>query len=406
MALVNTPDVTGIRVLTLAGPAVSSLFGAAFLCVWLRWKRFRYLPWLSLGFSVFTAASLSQILMLPRDIGMNALVSACLYLLAVLFVIKGCLMRVGLRSHYLLDLAAFVLILIGLAHYFYVDRNLQARIYILNLGIGILFLITAIRVGSVAQKTVDRSLFGVLLLFAFHFVPRTFLSMRHIGSVSDPNAFAQTSFWAWLNLSFVIFGVLLGVTLLATAASDVVTTLSKHAWTDPLTGLLNRRGFEESAGQQMAKVPLGAFAIVVCDVDGFKLINDAHGHAGGDRVLVRIAGVLSENIRNSDVLGRLGGEEFVLLLSGLNLPDAYALVERLREAIKATRFGLGELSKRRITASFGIVEHREGEPLESAIHRADEMLYAAKRSGRNKTVADGLRSGLSLAVGADGARVD
>ena len=105
-------------------------------------------------------------------------------------------------------------------------------------------------------------------------------------------------------------------------------------------------------------------------------------------MLAKVAGLLSENLRFSDKAARFGGEEFVVLLSDVHREEALALIERLRRVIEDTRFGSGGLRRRRITASFGIAEYRAGEDLEEAIRRADAMLYAAKRNGRNQALVD------------------
>jgi diguanylate cyclase (GGDEF)-like protein len=134
----------------------------------------------------------------------------------------------------------------------------------------------------------------------------------------------------------------------------------------------------------------------VCDIDHFKTINDSCGHADGDTVLVKVAELLRENLRRGDEVARFGGEEFVMLLSDIHREDARDLIERLRHAIEATRFGSGSLRRRRITASFGIAEYRVGEDLEDVIRRADKLLYVAKRNGRNSALVDWLRLELQV----------
>jgi diguanylate cyclase (GGDEF)-like protein len=178
--------------------------------------------------------------------------------------------------------------------------------------------------------------------------------------------------------------------MIAAVVFDVIDELHGRATVDPLTGLLNRRGFEEALLKQVARAKGKSFSIAVCDIDNFKLINDSYGHAEGDAVLAKVAALVSENLRFSDKAARFGGEEFVLLLSDIHREDALELIERLRRVIEGTRFGSGGLRRRRITASFGIAEYRAGEGLEDAIRRADSMLYAAKRNGRNQALMDWL----------------
>jgi diguanylate cyclase (GGDEF)-like protein len=369
------------------GPAIALLFTGAFLGVWSRWRRLRYLLWLASTFFLFSTAALSQILLIPRDFGLNAVISCILYTAAVLVFADGLLMRMGLRSDYLLNFTGALLVIGGVSYFFYIDRNLHARIYILNFGLAALLLRTALKIGRAANTRIDRALSWTLLVFALQFFPRTILSLGYIGNRRDLAALTQSPFWIWLNFSFIIFTVVLGLMLLAVVVSDIVRTLHQNANTDPLTGLLNRRGFEEFVDRQVLKTRPRVLSLIIFDIDDFKSINDSYGHHGGDAVLTQVASLVQRNIRASDAVARLGGEEFVVLLSNLDRGDVYAFAERLRNEIAHTRFGSDGLSSHTVTASFGVVEFRSGEDLDEAVRRADEMLYSAKRSGKNRTLA-------------------
>jgi diguanylate cyclase (GGDEF)-like protein len=383
----TSSSVAGIRVLTLLGPAIALLFTAAFLGVWSRWRSLRYLLWLASTFFLFSTAALSQILLIPRDFGLNAVISCILYTAAVLVFADGLLMRMDLPSDYLLNFAGAFLVIGGVSYFFYVDRNLHARIYILNFGLAALLLRTALKIGRAANTRIDRVLSWTLLVFALQFFPRTILSLGYIGNRRDLAALTQSPFWIWLNFSFIIFTVVLGLMLLAVVVSDIVRTLHQNANTDPLTGLLNRRGFEEFVDRQVLKTRPHVLSLIIFDIDNFKSINDLYGHPGGDVVLTQVASLVQRNIRASDAVARLGGEEFVVLLSNLDRGGVYAFAERLRNEIAHTRFGSDGLSSYTVTASFGVVEFRSGEDLDGAVRRADEMLYTAKRSGKNRTLA-------------------
>ncbi len=162
--------------------------------------------------------------------------------------------------------------------------------------------------------------------------------------------------------------------------------LNQKMLSDPLTEMLNRRGLQLAGERELARYDRFGqdFALVVADLDHFKRVNDTYGHAGGDLVLTRTAALLQLYLRQADVLGRLGGEEFVLLLPGTELSGARLLVERLRMALEETAFPLGE-DGLQITSSFGITftGGRKGLSWTSLLHEADQALYAAKRAGRN-----------------------
>ena len=160
---------------------------------------------------------------------------------------------------------------------------------------------------------------------------------------------------------------------------------------DPLTGLHNRRFFEETAERDIAratrkKEPL---AIVMLDIDHFKVINDTHGHVIGDRVLTHVAGVLRANVRSSDLLCRFGGEEFVAVLSGTALPAAMHAAEQWRSAIAGSGTDAGGGTTVSCTISIGIamLGYETGESTSSVLRRADAALYEAKRAGRDRVVA-------------------
>lgn len=158
--------------------------------------------------------------------------------------------------------------------------------------------------------------------------------------------------------------------------------LERLATTDTLTGLPNRRRLEEACELQMARVKRyqEKLSVVIVDVDHFKSVNDTHGHQVGDQVLKHVAEVLSTTVRESDFVGRWGGEEFMVLCPNTKAADARLVAEKLRAAIAGHAFPV--VGKK--TASFGVAELARGEALEKAVERADEALYQAKESGRNR----------------------
>lgn len=148
---------------------------------------------------------------------------------------------------------------------------------------------------------------------------------------------------------------------------------------DPLTSLQNRRGF--LAALREVHPSSRGDGLLLVDLDHFKLVNDALGHAAGDRTLIDVAGLLTRSVRTDDVVARLGGEELAILLPHTPLSEAERLANRLREEIAAA--GLGRPDSP-LTVSFGVAMARDGEAWEGWLARADAALYAAKASGRNR----------------------
>ena len=153
---------------------------------------------------------------------------------------------------------------------------------------------------------------------------------------------------------------------------------------DPLTQLSNRRDAlgilkQEQARAERNKEP---FAIILCDVDHFKQINDQYGHNAGDTVLVELAKIFSQNIREVDCVARWGGEEFIILLNDVTAAQAEIVAERLRARIVDHKTE-SETSSIRVTASFGIAQVTAQCSFERVLSNADAALYDAKASGRN-----------------------
>lgn len=172
-----------------------------------------------------------------------------------------------------------------------------------------------------------------------------------------------------------------------TASVNLAAELRAQAQTDYLTGALNRRSFISHLGAQFERLrrhPELQAAVMIVDVDHFKQVNDNFGHAVGDQVLRHITGLMQGAVRRGDQLGRYGGEEFALLLPDTGLDAAVQLAERLRQAIERHPMQRGEL-RVPVTVSIGVSLLDRNDPAaESTLLRADEALYAAKRSGRNR----------------------
>ncbi|PKN07434.1 MAG: GGDEF domain-containing protein [Deltaproteobacteria bacterium HGW-Deltaproteobacteria-8] len=156
--------------------------------------------------------------------------------------------------------------------------------------------------------------------------------------------------------------------------------------TDRLTGLANRRRLEEALQTEVLRARRYGkpFSVILLDIDHFKKINDQFGHQAGDNVLIAIAGLLTRTARETDVAGRYGGEEFLLVCPETVVQVVAALAERLRVEFTTTDFPLvGQ-----VTSSFGVAEFIQGDSVESLVERADQALYRAKGSGRNCVEVD------------------
>jgi len=161
----------------------------------------------------------------------------------------------------------------------------------------------------------------------------------------------------------------------------------KKAYTDPLTQTHNRTSFDDSIKREMSLAIRNtqSLSLIFLDIDHFKAINDTYGHECGDTTLVLSAKWIKESLRDSDIVFRYGGEEFVMLLNGTDANGAELLAERIRASIENHTIAYGmEILK--ITASLGVSTLRDNDTLKSFVQRADKAMYIAKNKGRNQVV--------------------
>jgi diguanylate cyclase (GGDEF)-like protein len=157
--------------------------------------------------------------------------------------------------------------------------------------------------------------------------------------------------------------------------------------TDPLTGAANRRSFNEHCRGQIARIdtgdqsPAGELALIMADIDHFKLVNDRYGHEAGDNALIVFVQTMRERTRDDDLVVRLGGEEFCVVLPGSSADEAMQVAERIRTAFCETDINGIDT---RLSSSFGVACWRPGQDVDDLLRGADRALYRAKHNGRNR----------------------
>jgi diguanylate cyclase (GGDEF)-like protein len=222
----------------------------------------------------------------------------------------------------------------------------------------------------------------------------------------DPVVFAS---WLWLILFDLPLPILALLLIAAWRERDrILAEVSRLSMTDVLTGALNRRGFLEGAATSIAQAQRSGLpaALIMFDIDKFKAINDGYGHHAGDEVLCNVAKALALSMRPGDLLGRVGGEEFVVFLYDSSVADGVLIADRLRVHVRMDAphpAGAG----RRVTVSGGVAPVRGGFEPETALLRAmtmaDDALYVAKREGRDRIEAAqaGANAGVGPSASAD-----
>lgn len=187
------------------------------------------------------------------------------------------------------------------------------------------------------------------------------------------------------NFSFVFFGInlILVIIIIFLIKTYVQDTLEYSVDYDGLTEIYNRRYFNEALNREIQKSERynSNLSLIMFDIDHFKKVNDTYGHAVGDSVIMKLANLVKSNIRKSDILARIGGEEFAIIASETSADNAFVLAEKIRKIVQKHRFKHAG----KITISLGVTQYILGDSIDTIYKRADVAMYKAKEGGRNRS---------------------
>ncbi|MEP0190587.1 MAG: diguanylate cyclase [Erythrobacter sp.] len=267
------------------------------------------------------------------------------------------------------------------------EENVIFEVMIANSTLGVVFVIGSLLMSQIAKRSIlDNVILAIWVLVAAQSFIRPPLSFV-FDNLLFTNAIVDIHFHAVLYWVLGFVGLGLSAVLFAASFKVYVADLHEHASMDGLTNLPNRKKFESSVSELLRpnNQSDAIFSLVVCDLDNFKGINDRWGHQTGDHVLRIFADLLKKSTRASDIVGRIGGEEFCVLVKSPDANAGYSLAERVR-SICPTLVDETIPSGVRISSSFGVSIVANGESYASAFARADRALYEAKHAGRNRVV--------------------
>jgi len=385
-------------IIAFINPSVCVVLAAALLVFWNNQRQRSYIAVLSAAFALLAIGFTMQFISVQSGGWVSRLFANSMLVFGATTLVVGMLGRVGRRPPVGILSLLVGTTLFGYCWYLLVEPSLVARVMIINFAGGFLVLLLAAELWKAGSRnSIDRFLFWLLTVWGIQFFVRTALVVAYEGGeIADSNMFASF-YWVTLTFSLAFFLLIYAVAIVAAIAIDLQDELRAEAFTDPLSGLLNRRGFnkrlEQALSDARAKgVPL---ALIVVDLDHFKEVNDRFGHDIGDSAIVSFSNCLRDVASSDHVAGRMGGEEFAILLSGADVRMARLFAEGLRTNFAALEVP-GLPSGHVLTASFGVALLKAGEDREDLLKRADRALYRAKSEGRDRVVVcsngDGVRS--------------
>ncbi|RWO79157.1 GGDEF domain-containing protein [Mesorhizobium sp.] len=378
---------SGANFILLINLSVAGLLAASFMAVAFHDVGRAPARWLAFGYLLGMAYSAIEFSIPAFSHARLPVVAAFAVFLAATIAFNG-----GLARKYGVALPwkpmLLFLLTTTIAVYFVQDLPRQSLIRIMayQLPYAVMQFVGLAIVWSSRQKLarLDRILMAVLAASGLQFASKPFIAHALGGWGANPQAYLQSNYALVSQSLGTVFALALALLMLAILVRDVLAEVTSKSETDTLSRLLNRGGFTRHAelavlGAMRQGVPV---ALVIADLDHFKSVNDSFGHASGDRVIETFAGFLREAAAAHHVAGRIGGEEFAIILPGTNLAAARLFAEGTRSAFGGLPID-GLPADSRCTASFGVAELHPSEDFADLMRRADQALYQAKNAGRD-----------------------
>lgn len=368
----------------LLPPFVMGVFAVAFFVLWLNRPQFKAAILLAVSYAVGMVAfgleasySIIQFGAYLSFFG-DVLYTICSALFAIAII-----ERFG--GKWLLCPAIAIVLAASLGHGYYrfIEPDLLMRVRIIPISSAILIALALPTLLKFSRLLSAKLLLCQVVILSLSIVLSTMYAIDPVYTVISEAALRDSLYISLINMMVTGISLTAAVTLYVSYVSVIIEELRMQSETDPLTSLLNRRGFEMQASEffnQSRGLPL---VMILTDIDHFKAVNDIYGHSTGDKVLKHLSGLIRNGVRNSDVCGRIGGEEFCIVLPGAELATGRLAAENIRSIFAQTaKHVVG--AENAITSSFGVCEMRKGETYQMLFERADAALYSAKANGRDR----------------------
>lgn len=381
--------------IALINPAVTFIIATALFILWNFRREHRYVAMLGTAFLCISAGFFLNYCELGRqEIAGGPRLRSLQFTANAMLIIGGCLLISGILARYRMRppfagmLAIGAVGLLSYAFFLQVQPNIALRIYAMNFTGGALALLLATRLHALpGKKLVDHALFVLFFVWGIEFFVRTTTVVWYEAPYRLSGDFFTTLYWITLTLSFACFLLILSVILMMAIAMDVIEQFKVESRTDILTGLANRRGFEDHLKLAVTDARRNGLplTLVIADLDSFKSVNDTYGHAAGDKAIAAFAACLRQHLAEPQTAARVGGEEFAILLPTAEINAARLFAESVRVTFSAMPVE-GLPPAERLTASFGIAQLQPQEDGPALMRRADVALYGAKNDGRDRVI--------------------
>ena len=373
------------HLLGLMVPTITALFSLSFLAFWLKGRADTSLLAVSGAFGLITLGFIVTQYVLSKASVWNAPITNIFFVTGISLMVAAASLRrrqtVPIRT-----LGAIGVVGISLTVAIDISSlGINLRILMNNYTLGALFLVGALQLAKRPKATgLNRVLFWVMVLIGVQLIAVSTITLAGQSELTAAGYYSS-GYWLILNILtlFSLFSLFtLASVFMSGAVLDYASNIRREAETDLLTGLRARRAFERDVDALLAQASTPS-GVILFDLDHFKAVNDLHGHTAGDDTLKAVGNLISILARTDDVCGRVGGEEFSVVLKDTTLPATRMFAESLRQAIMALE--IGSLPRNyQITASFGISVHMPGDTFDETYKSADKALYMSKETGRNK----------------------
>lgn len=375
------------NLLVLTPPLALLVLAAVLIVAWLNQRSQRFLFWQACAYSLTALPLAAQTLISLEVLTRYALLIGSIYLLGAWCLAKCWADRWRVSTHPHIALQVSIVTLAVVYHFSWVNPMPWARICSFSIGSGLVLMLPILQVRSRMSSLhwLDKLLLWLSIAFTTYTFTRP--GLIWLLGYSDLRSLPKSPYWLLTLVSILNFALLFSLVMTAIAAKETVDKLRRERDFDALTQLLNRRSFQEYAQQRLADMRLYPMALLACDIDHFKRINDSWGHKRGDEVLQLVSTTLKDSVRENDLVARFGGEEFVLLLTEISLKDAEAIALRIQRDLRLNNEVLP--SGYTLTLSFGISALDSTTPLDQALREADRLLYEAKNAGRDRVHVSG-----------------